>query len=116
MSGLPIVLLDRSWCGWASARHGCSSILNLITKRLTSSVLHSIFATVEPVLAQVGHRWKHALGLRFGGNLDAAIGASACGAAYAMATGGVFFDTEANEILTAEKALQAARDIERDLP
>jgi len=63
-----------------------------------------------------GHRWKHALGLRFGGNLDALFGANACGAAYAKATGGVFFDTEANEILTAEKALQSARDIEKDLP
>jgi hypothetical protein len=63
-----------------------------------------------------GHRWKYALGLRFGGNLDALFGANACGAAYAKATGGVFFDTEANEILTAEKALQSARDIEKDLP
>ena len=46
----------------------------------------------------------------------AEFGANACGAAYAKATGGVFFDTEANEILTAEKALQSARDIEKDLP
>src|SRR5712672_3866087 len=30
-----------------------------------------------------GHRWKYALGLRFGGNLDASFGANACGAAYA---------------------------------
>ena len=63
-----------------------------------------------------GRRWKYALAFRIGGNFNALFGLNACAAAYANATNGVFFDTEANEILTAEKALEVARDLENQLP
>jgi len=65
---------------------------------------------------EFGRRWKHALGFRFGGDYGALLGAYAAAAAYARATDGVVFDGESGEVLTPEKAVQAARDIERDLP
>ena len=63
-----------------------------------------------------GRQWKHVLAFRFGGDFHALLGAYAAAAAYARATDGVVFDGEAGEVLTPEKAVQAARDIERELP
>jgi hypothetical protein len=63
-----------------------------------------------------GRRWTRALAFRFGGDFFALWGAYAAAAAYAKATEGVVFDGESGEVLTPEKAVQSARDIERDLP
>jgi hypothetical protein len=63
-----------------------------------------------------GHRWSKVLAFRFGGDFHALWGAYAAAAAYARATGGVVFDSEAGEVFSPDQAAQAARDIERDLP
>jgi hypothetical protein len=63
-----------------------------------------------------GRRWTQMLAFRFGGDFLALWGAYAAAAAYARATGGVVFDGESGEVLTPDKAADAARDIERDLP
>jgi hypothetical protein len=56
------------------------------------------------------------LAFRFGGDFHALWGAYAAAAAYAKATEGVVFDSESGEVLPPDKAIAAARGIERDLP
>ena len=63
-----------------------------------------------------GRPWTQALAFRFGGDFHALWGAYAAAAAYAKATEGVLFDSESGEVLPPDKAAQAAREIERDLP
>jgi hypothetical protein len=63
-----------------------------------------------------GRRWTQMLAFRFGGDFFALWGAFAAAAAYARATGGVVFDSESGEVLQPDKAADAAREIERDLP
>jgi hypothetical protein len=62
-----------------------------------------------------GHRWTQCLAFRFGGDFYALWGANAAAAAYARATDGVVFDTEAGEVLLADKAVEMTRQLERDL-
>jgi hypothetical protein len=54
--------------------------------------------------------------LPFRRRLSCLWGAYAAAAAYAKATDGVVFDGESGEVLPPDKAAQAAREIERDLP
>jgi hypothetical protein len=62
-----------------------------------------------------GRRWTQCLAFRFGGDFYALWGANAAAAAYARATDGVVYDDEAGEVLQPEKALEMARQLERDL-
>ncbi len=55
------------------------------------------------------------LAFRFGGNLHELWGAYAVAAAYARATGGAMFDSEAGKVLTPDEAAQIARSTEPDL-
>ena len=61
------------------------------------------------------HPWSQALAFRFGGDWYAAWGAYAAPAAYARATDGVVFDGEEGAVLTPDKAVAVARDLERNL-
>lgn len=63
-----------------------------------------------------GHSWKYAMALIWGGDLDQMQAAMIAAAAYARATAGVVFDEAAGEILTPPQAVQAVRDIARDMP
>jgi hypothetical protein len=63
-----------------------------------------------------GRDWLHALAFCFGGDFLAMWGAYSAAAAYARATDGVLFDGESGDILPPEKAVEFARDLERDLP
>jgi hypothetical protein len=62
-----------------------------------------------------GHRWTQTLAFRFGGDFLALWGAFAAATAYARATGGVVFDSEAGEVLSPDKAAEIVRDIELEL-
>lgn len=62
-----------------------------------------------------GHPWKFALSLRWGGDLEACLAAYQAGAAYAKAAAGVVFDPEQGEILAPQEAIEAARQMEKDL-
>jgi hypothetical protein len=63
-----------------------------------------------------GRRWTQMLAFRFGGDFLALWGAFVAAAAYARATDGVVFDGESGEVLTPDKAAEAARNYERDMP
>ena len=63
-----------------------------------------------------GRPWTQTLAFRFGGDFHALWGAYAAAAAYAKATEGVLFDSESGEVLPPDRAIAAAREIERDLP
>ena len=60
-------------------------------------------------------RWTQTLAFRFGGDFLELWGAFAAATAYARATGGVVFDSEAGEVLTPDKAAEIVRDIELEL-
>jgi hypothetical protein len=63
------------------------------------------------------HRWRFALGFRWlGSRMDELQATWMAAAAYAAATDGVVFDCENGEILTAQQARHAVREIIRDLP
>src|SRR5215470_4328594 len=62
-----------------------------------------------------GHRWTQTLAFRFGGDFLALWGAFVAATAYARATGGVVFEGESGEILTADKSAEIVRDIELEL-
>jgi hypothetical protein len=62
-----------------------------------------------------GRHWSQTLAFRFGGDLLALWGVFVAAAAYARATGGVVFDSEAGEVLTPDKAAEVARDVELEL-
>ena len=62
------------------------------------------------------HRWKYCLAFRWGADFKACLGAYMAAAAYAGATDGVVFDCEQAQLLSPQEAVQAARDIERQLP
>lgn len=63
-----------------------------------------------------GHRWTYALGLRILG-IEAELRAAwMAGTAYARATGGVLFDPESGDVMQPDRAAEAVRQIERDLP
>lgn len=63
-----------------------------------------------------GRRWRHVLAFRLGGDFRALMGAYMAAAAYARATGGVVFDDESGEVMSADKAAHVARTVESDLP
>jgi hypothetical protein len=63
-----------------------------------------------------GRPWTQALAFRFGGDFHALWGAYAAAAAYAQAAEGVVFDSESGEVLAPDKAVETARDLERNLP
>lgn len=60
------------------------------------------------------HRYPCCLAFRFGGDLFAMWGAAVAAAAYTVATGGVLLECESGELLTAERAIEFARQTERD--
>jgi hypothetical protein len=63
-----------------------------------------------------GHSWKFALSFRWGGDLSECLAAYMAAAAYAKATDGVVFDSEEGQILTPQKAVECARQMETELP
>src|SRR5258708_2916008 len=63
-----------------------------------------------------GHPWEFALSFRWGGTFSACVAAYMAAAAYAKATDGVVFDTEEGQILTPQRAVDYARQMEKDLP
>ncbi len=63
-----------------------------------------------------GRGWSRTLAFRIGGDFHALWGAYAAATAYARATDGVVFDSEAGEIFSPEQAAKTVRDIERSLP
>ena len=63
-----------------------------------------------------GHQWRFCIAFRWGADLRACLGAYMAAAAYAKATNGVVLDCEQGELLNAQDALRAARDIEQQLP
>jgi hypothetical protein len=63
-----------------------------------------------------GHRWKHALAFRWGGDLDACLGAYMAATAYARATEGIVLDCEEGKLLTPQQARENVNRMERDLP
>ena len=63
-----------------------------------------------------GRPWTYALSFRWGGNLAACASAWMAAAAYAEAVDGVVFDPQEGEIVAPARALEIAREIERELP
>jgi len=63
-----------------------------------------------------GHRWSYALALRWGADLNACQGANMAACAYARATDGVVFETEAGVIMNPDEAAAHVRETERLLP
>jgi hypothetical protein len=63
-----------------------------------------------------GRAWAHALSLRWGACLLECLAAWIAAAAYAKATDGIVFDPDSSELLTAQQAIERAREIERELP
>jgi hypothetical protein len=62
-----------------------------------------------------GRPWKHALSFRWGGDLAECLAAYMAAAAYAESTDGVLFDAEEGQILSPQKAVETAREMERYL-
>jgi hypothetical protein len=62
------------------------------------------------------HAWKYVLAFRWIGDFDELQSVWMAAAAYATATDGVVFDPQEGKILTAAKARDAVREIERDRP
>ncbi len=60
--------------------------------------------------------WAHALSFRWGGNIYSTPAAYMAAAAYAKATGGVMLDCEEGKILAVPRAIEVARDLEKDVP
>ena len=73
---------------------------------------------VQKTYADVGfgHEWRYCLAFRWGVDLKACLGAYMAAAAYASATNGVVLDCEQGALLSAREAVQAARDVEQQLP
>lgn len=64
---------------------------------------------------RVGPDWNHVLAFRWAGNFDELISAMQASAAYAIATGGVIFDPQESEILSRDRFLAVARNIEKEV-
>jgi len=60
---------------------------------------------------EFGRRWRHALALRFGGDIDACISAYMAGAAYARATEGCVLDAQEARVLTPREAAVVVREL-----
>lgn len=56
---------------------------------------------------------KHVLAFRWGGNFDELISATQASAVYAIATSGAVFDPQEGEILSNERSLELAKNIEK---
>jgi hypothetical protein len=61
-------------------------------------------------------RWNHAIAFRWGGDLDACLGAYMAATAYARATNGIVLDCEEGRLLTPQEARERVVKMERDLP
>jgi hypothetical protein len=61
-------------------------------------------------------RWRYCLAFRWGADLKACLAAYIAASAYAGATKGVVLDTEQSKVLTPQRAVTTARDIQRQLP
>jgi hypothetical protein len=59
--------------------------------------------------------WRYVLAFRWGGNYEELISVMQASAAYAVATGGLAFDPQENEILSNEKSIQLAKNIEKEV-
>jgi hypothetical protein len=70
----------------------------------------------ESSIVDFGHRWKHAIAFRWGGDLDACLGAYMAATAYAGATDGVVLDCQEGKLLTPQQARENVNRMERDLP
>jgi hypothetical protein len=58
---------------------------------------------------------KHVLAFRWGGNFDELICATQASTAYALATGGLIFDPQEGEMLSNEKSLELAKNVEKEV-
>lgn len=58
---------------------------------------------------------KHVLAFRWGGNFDELICATQASTVYSIATDGLVFDPQEGEILSNEKSLELARNIEKEV-
>jgi hypothetical protein len=63
-----------------------------------------------------GRRWQCALAFRWGADPYAGAAAYLAGAAYAQATVGVLLDCEEGKIISAARAAEIGRDLERSIP
>jgi hypothetical protein len=72
--------------------------------------------TEEPPEQRFGRAWRHVLAFRFGGDEFALWAANAAATAYARATDGVVYDSEAGEILSPDKAAALTRHYASHLP
>lgn len=62
---------------------------------------------------QFGRQWTYGLVFVWSGNFMEMRAAWMAAAAYARAAGGVVFDTETGEVLSPDRAVEIAKDIER---
>jgi hypothetical protein len=60
-----------------------------------------------------GHRWTYALAFRWGADVDAGVSAYAAAAAYAAATNGVIMDFQEGRIISRQRAIDVAHDLDR---
>jgi hypothetical protein len=65
---------------------------------------------------QFGREWKYVLELVWGGDFTEMQAATMAGTAYARATGGVVFDPQTGQFLTASEAFAAVQEAPRILP
>jgi hypothetical protein len=68
-------------------------------------------AMAYPAIIAFGHRWQHALALRWGGEIAAAAAAYMAAAAYAKATGGMVYDCEEGRIISPDRSAEIGREI-----
>jgi hypothetical protein len=61
-------------------------------------------------------RWKYTLAFRWTGNPYEGIATYLAAGAYAKATGGVVFDCEEGKIISPERAVEIASEIEQQIP
>ena len=60
----------------------------------------------------VGRRYRFALALRWGGDIDGGVSAYFAASSYARSTDGVIFDGEEAKIISAQRAAEIGREIE----
>jgi hypothetical protein len=73
-----------------------------------------LFDTYDNI--QFGGEWNYVLAFVWGGDFAQMKAVWMASTAYARATGGVVFDEEAGEILTASQAFEVVQDNERAFP
>lgn len=61
-------------------------------------------------------RWSYALAFRWGADIDAGVAASLAAAAYAIATNGRVLDCAAGELISPNRAIEVARELDGARP